>query len=64
LIEQQQVRRVELTQLSIQDVEKRDLQNNRANPHLLAWLWDVIAKPVLNELGHTNIPLADNWPRV
>nr|MDQ3988528.1 CHAT domain-containing protein [Actinomycetota bacterium] len=31
----------------------------------LAWLWDVLAEPVLNELGHTAPPAAGSpWPRV
>ena len=31
----------------------------------LGWLWDVLAEPVLDELGHTTTPAAGSlWPRV
>ena len=33
--------------------------------HILEWLWDVIAGPVLTELGYTGTPATgDPWPRV
>ena len=32
---------------------------------ILEWLWDVAVKPVLDELGFTQIPQLDEvWPRV
>ena len=31
----------------------------------LAWLWDTVAEPVLDALGHTAVPVAGSpWPRV
>ncbi len=32
---------------------------------VLAWLWDAVAEPVLNHLGHTRTPAAgEPWPRI
>jgi tetratricopeptide (TPR) repeat protein len=32
---------------------------------VLAWLWDVVAEPVLTRVGHTTCPAADEpWPRL
>lgn len=31
---------------------------------VLEWLWDVVAKPILDALGFTTPPPTDNWPRV
>jgi hypothetical protein len=40
-------------------------QDRHAVLDVLNWLWDVIAEPVLTELGHTGTPWAGNpWPRV
>jgi len=39
--------------------------DRRALLDVLDWLWDVIAAPVLTELGHTGPPGAgDEWPRL
>ena len=40
-------------------------QDRHAVLDILAWLWDVVAEPVLTALGHTSKPAAgDIWPRV
>ncbi|GAB2856333.1 CHAT domain-containing protein [Actinocorallia aurea] len=31
---------------------------------ILRWLWDVVAEPVLNELGFTGTPESGRWPRL
>jgi hypothetical protein len=31
---------------------------------VLAWMWDTVAGPVLDALGHTAVPAGDSWPRV
>ena len=40
-------------------------QDRTAMFHVLEWLWDTIADPVLQALGHTTPPASDQqWPRV
>src|SRR5207302_4563723 len=37
----------------------------RAITNTLAWLWAIVAEPVLTALGHTRTPDADQpWPRL
>lgn len=31
---------------------------------VLGWLWDVAVKPILDELGFTQMPCGDTWPKV
>ncbi|KAK4068324.1 hypothetical protein Purlil1_13827 [Purpureocillium lilacinum] len=71
LIETEHIQVLELPGLTIEGVQERAQKLRsvpQAAPHyaipLLEWLWDVVARPVLDALGfHGPIP-DDNWPRV
>jgi tetratricopeptide (TPR) repeat protein len=64
LVERDQIRALALPDLRSHDVANKTLSGNLGAPHVLAWLWDVIAKPVLGALGYTSCPPAKSWPRV
>jgi tetratricopeptide (TPR) repeat protein len=64
LVERDQIRVLALPNLRSYEVDEKTLQGNLGAPHVLAWLWDVVAKPVLDALGYTCCPLTGNWPRV
>ncbi|KIL92418.1 hypothetical protein FAVG1_04829 [Fusarium avenaceum] len=34
------------------------------SPKVLKWLWEAVAKPVMDGLGLTHKPMDDNWPHV
>ncbi|RYC57626.1 hypothetical protein CHU98_g8587 [Xylaria longipes] len=63
LVERDQIRTVPLPRLRSHDVENKTLSGEIGAPHTLVWLWDVIAKPVLDALGYTSRP-SRGWPRV
>ncbi|MCJ1456671.1 hypothetical protein MMC28_007034 [Mycoblastus sanguinarius] len=71
LIERDRIRVLELPDLTLQGVQKwaRDLRVFRleASFHLtpmLEWLWDVLARPVLEALGFSKPVSDDKWPHV
>jgi len=64
LVEQDRIRALPLPNLHSNDVDKRSSENELGAPHILAWLWDVIARPVLDALEYTACPLSKRWPRV
>ena len=53
---------------AVQSVNSVRQANGKVNLRgVLEWLWDVVARPVLNELGYTSTPLEKDylkWPRV
>ncbi|KAI0538637.1 hypothetical protein GGR58DRAFT_525907 [Xylaria digitata] len=63
LVERDQIRAVALPRLQSHDVENKTLNGEIGAPHTLAWLWDIIAKPVLDALRYTSRP-SQGWPRV
>ncbi|KAI8956048.1 CHAT domain-containing protein [Xylaria longipes] len=63
LVERDQIRTVPLPRLRSHDVGNKTLSGEIGAPHTLVWLWDVIAKPVLDALGYTSRP-SRGWPRV
>ncbi|KAI3322281.1 CHAT domain-containing protein [Xylariaceae sp. AK1471] len=64
IVERDQIRVLPLRHLRSHDVDERSLKGDLGAPHVLAWLWDVAAKPVLDALGYTSCPLTKDWPRV
>ena len=63
LIDRESIRLVKLPDLSKEEAEKR-ASEKRTSKDLLKWLWDVVCCPILQELGFTETPSDDNWPRV
>ncbi|KAH6886945.1 CHAT domain-containing protein [Thelonectria olida] len=64
LIEQDKIRLLSLPRLSKAQIEEKAEEGNMGRPSILSWLWDVIARPVLDALGYTGPPTDDKWPRV
>lgn len=64
LVERDQIRVLALPNLRNHEIDQKTLQGNLGAPHVLAWLWDVVAKPILDALGYTCCPLTEDWPRV
>ncbi|KAH8202264.1 hypothetical protein TruAng_003541 [Truncatella angustata] len=63
IIKKDELITLRLLQLDLEDIQAYTA--NLANPDslLLEWLWDTIAKPVLDSLGYTQKP-DDCWPRI
>jgi CHAT domain-containing protein len=77
VVETQAIRAVPLPDLRQSEISKNvELMKSIRSAHtsssdatsqvsrMLEWLWDVIVRVVLNELGFTAPPSDDNWPRV
>lgn len=64
LVEQRQIRSLALLNLHRMDIEKKKEEYSLGNPRILEWLWDVIAKPILDALGFVQPPLGNNWPHI
>ena len=71
LIETNQIQVLELPDLTLEGAQER-AQKLRSGPQaatyhaapLLEWLWDVVARPVLDALGFDGPIVDGNWPRV
>ena len=48
----------------VRDLRPDEFARRVRHPDMLAWLWDVVAEPVLNALGHTAAVRDQVWPRV
>ena len=64
LIERNRVRSLSLPKLNIKDVEEKARNFNLGSLHILEWLWDVVASPILDALGFSQPPPDDDWPHV
>ncbi|KAK1993571.1 hypothetical protein LX36DRAFT_661406 [Colletotrichum falcatum] len=62
VVERSGVRVVDLPQLTQDSLEKR--ASELRSVETLAWLWDVVVGPVLDELGFIAPPAGDTWPHV
>ncbi|RYP61175.1 hypothetical protein DL771_010212 [Monosporascus sp. 5C6A] len=64
LVEQHQVRDLALPGLSSKDIQEKAKSGNLGNPRTLEWLWDAVARPVLDALGFTKPPPDGKWPHL
>ncbi|KAJ9139047.1 TPR domain-containing protein [Coniochaeta hoffmannii] len=63
LVEQHQIRSLALPNLESGHVEKA-ARSSGLEVESLEWLWDTIARPVLDALGFSGPPAAEGWPHV
>ncbi|KAI1376538.1 CHAT domain-containing protein [Hypoxylon crocopeplum] len=63
LVEQHQIRSIALPGLKGEDINEKS-GGELWRPKVLEWLWDVLARPVLEALGFTRPPDNDAWPHV
>ena len=65
LIDTDEIRTLPLPRLHADDVRDRVkmLDSKAIDTQLLEWLWETIAKPVLDEIGLSEVP-SDVWPRI
>lgn len=66
MIETSQIRVLPLASLRYADIVEYSTTVNMASLNVLKWLWECIARPVLDALGlfKTPAPEEDHWPRV
>jgi len=68
LVESHRVRVLALGGLTVQDLERRaeglGSLKSLTSPKLLQWLWDVIARPIMDALGFTQPPPGTTLPRI
>ncbi|KAH7007179.1 CHAT domain-containing protein [Ilyonectria destructans] len=62
ILEQTNIRVVELHQLSRNEILKR--ARHLQSLETLGWLWNAVVKPVLDALGFTEPPSGDSWPHL
>ena len=63
IIEDGQFRSLELPRLQLGNIRDRMMENPET-PGILEWLWEVIARLVLDILGFTQPPFDGCWPRI
>ena len=63
IIQGKGLRTLELPLLKSKEVHARATTTMSRDTEMLEWLWNVLASPVLEALGHTQIP-KNSWPRV
>ncbi|KAI7759749.1 hypothetical protein LZL87_009072 [Fusarium oxysporum] len=64
LVSDGQVRALELSSITLEELERKIKPWTLASPQTLEWLWDTIMGPILNMLGFTKPPTTDKWPHV
>ncbi|ENH75579.1 hypothetical protein FOC1_g10005553 [Fusarium oxysporum f. sp. cubense race 1] len=64
LVSDGQARALELSSITLEELERRIKPWSLASPQTLEWLWDTIMGPILNMLGFTKPPPTDKWPHV
>ncbi|RYP58091.1 hypothetical protein DL770_010513 [Monosporascus sp. CRB-9-2] len=63
LVEPHQIRALALTQLSIEEVERKARGGDLDSYEVLEWLWDNVTQPILDALGFAQPPSSGSWPR-
>lgn len=63
IIEKLQIQALPLPNLHVSDIRAR-VTGTLAEPMVLEWLWNTIARPVLDTLGFTQKPSSGYWPRI
>ena len=69
IIEKTQIRALQLPHLRASDIRAHVTEASSepealAKPGVLEWLWNTIARPVLDTLGFTQTPSTDRWPHI
>ncbi|KAI0466991.1 CHAT domain-containing protein [Xylaria cf. heliscus] len=64
LIETNQIRSLPLPNLTSREVRRRAQVSRPGSLSVMCWLWDSLARPVLDALGYTRAPDNDVWPHV
>ncbi|TPX13063.1 uncharacterized protein E0L32_006489 [Thyridium curvatum] len=65
LIETNQIRSLTLPHFAYEDLGTYLFQGDVSSPKVLGWLWDVVAKPILEALGFARPPIdGESWPHV
>ena len=65
VVQADQIEVVPLPNLSLTGIERRAIESNPAAPSTLEWLWDAVARPVLDFLGFVQTPISeDTWPHI
>ena len=69
IIEKTQIRALQLPHLHASDIRAHATEASLepealAKPEVLKWLWNTIARPVLDTLGFTQTPSTDRWPHI
>ena len=63
IIETTQIRALPLPHLYAKDIPDRTT-GSLGKPEILKWLWETVARPVLDTLGLTQTPSDECWPRI
>ena len=64
IIEHNQIAMLALPDLKAKEIEEKAQGDTLKEIGVLEWLWDVVAKPILDALGFTKRPLNESWPHV
>ncbi|KAI1740757.1 CHAT domain-containing protein [Xylaria scruposa] len=65
LVEPQRIRSIRLHDLRLDDINVRGRGESLGCPGVLEWLWDAVAKPILDALGYIGPPRDSNtWPHI
>jgi CHAT domain-containing protein/tetratricopeptide (TPR) repeat protein len=64
IVSDSQVRTLELSSITLEELERRIKPWTLATSQTLEWLWDTTMSPILNKLGFTDIPTTGKLPHV
>ena len=64
LVEPHQIRSLALPRLNNKEIEDRAQTGSLESPEVLEWLWDNVARPIIDALGFLQAPSNDNWPHI
>jgi hypothetical protein len=64
LIEAEQIRSLPLSKLTRREICERAQVSKLGSLSVMHWLWDNLAKPILDTLGYTSSPENGVWPHV
>lgn len=63
IIEKTQIQALQLSHLHVSDI-RAHVTETLVEPEVLEWLWDTIARSVLDRLGFTQNPSSGCWPHI
>ncbi|KAG5803603.1 hypothetical protein H9Q74_012431 [Fusarium xylarioides] len=64
LVDQHQIRSLPLPDLTVDKMNEKESQGSLTSPSMLEWLWDIVAGPILQELGIRGPPPDGDWPHI